>query len=287
MDIQYKPSKPKKTKPPKAPKAPKAEKAVKFNSTAKAVKPAKPAKAPKAPKPEKAKALSFGKVGKIQADKPVKMEKAKKPGIFSKVDPRLLLGGALVLIAAIAVVVLTVVLPAIEEHGQQIKGIEVANLPKKVSYLVGEEADYAGLKILVTRNNGETFTVRANKCQITGFDSSEPKQMIITVTYEGFTTDFSLKVEALEISVPIVEIEMFALPKKLSYTLSELKEGIDTDGGVILCKYQDGSTAKAMLLYNNVSGYESITTKGKYDLTVCYIENGVTYTTSFTINVTG
>ena len=190
MGIQYKPTKQKKEKPIKAPKAQKPEKAVKLGSAMK-VKASKPTKAqnqPKAPKPDKVKAVSLGKAGKVQTDKPIKVDKVKKTGMLSKLDPKLLLGGALVVIVAIAVVVLTVVLPAIEEKGQQIKSIEITRQPNKTVYLVGEEADYEGLRVTVTRNNGETFVVGATDCEISGFGNEYAiENCIITVTYQGYS----------------------------------------------------------------------------------------------------
>ena len=287
MDIQYKPSKPKKEKPVKAPKAPKTDKPMKMGA-AQAVKLDKPKKVKeskiKAPKPEKAKSISFGKSEKMQMDKPVKVEKVKKSGIFSKADPRLILGGAVILIVAIAVVVLTVVLPAVEKHGQQIKNIIVSSAPDKTVYLVGEEVDYDGLRVLVTRNNGETFTVRAGKCEITGFDSAKAVDLqTITVNYEGFTTSFAIRVEEPPKPTPVLKgISIETLPK-VQYKLGD---PLDTTGGVILREYVDGSTARVNLVNGNVSGYAAIKTPGTYELTVKYKENGITAHTTYTITVT-
>ena len=286
MDIQYKPSKPKKEKPVKTPKAPKAEKAMKFNSSVQAVKTSKPAKAPKAPKapkPEKTKVMSFGKTAKVQTDKPMKVEKAKKPGILGKVDPKLILGGVLVLIAVITVVMFTVVIPTVEEHGQQIKSILVSNAPKKNVYLIGEEANYDGLRVLVTRNNGETFTVRAAKCNITGFDSSKAGFIRVQVEYEGAVSDFSVEIkEPPRLTPTLKSITMEKLPK----TEYKLGEGLDTTGGVILCEYVDGSVFRVNLTNHAVHGYRSISSPGTYELTVKYMENGVIAETTYTITVT-
>lgn len=288
MDMQYKPTKPKKEKPVKAPKAPKAEKAVQFHSsvqTVKSSKPAKAPKAPKAPKPEKVpKAISFGKPGKVQTDKPMKMEKAKKPSVFSKIDPKLILGGALVLVAVITVIVLTVVLPAVEEHGEQIKHITISSTPDKTIYLVGEKANYDGLRVLVTRNNGETFTVRAGKCQITGFDSSAANDnQTITVDYQGFTATFIVKVEEPPKPTPVLKaISLVTLPKT-QYTAGEW---LDTTGGMILREYVDGTTAELTLVNSYIFGWEDVNGPGTYELTVKYKENGVTAETTYTITVT-
>ena len=235
----------------------------------------------KAPKQEKVKPITFGKPGKVETDKPIKVEK--KPSIFSKVDPRLMLGGALVLVAAIVVIVLTVVLPAVKEHGEQIKNIIVSSTPDKTVYLVGEEVDYDGLRVLVTRNNGETFTVRAGKCEITGFDSKEAGTKTITVDYQGFTTTFSISIEEPPKPTPVLmSISMETLPKT-QYTADEW---LDTTGGVILCKYADGSEYRLTLVNSYIFGWEDVTGPGEYTLTVKYIENGILAETTYDITVT-
>ena len=286
MDIQYKPTKPKKEKPAKAPKAPKAEKAMKFKSTAQAVKSSKPAKAPKVPKPEKvSKAISFGKASKVQTDKPMKVEKAnKKPNFLSKLDPKVILGIVLGIVVVAAVIVLTVVLPAVEERGQQINSIVVSAMPEKTVYLIGEEVDYDGLRVRVTRNNGETFTVRASKCEITGFDSKEAGYKTITVDYEGHSVTFSISVEEPPKPTPVLmRISLETLPK----TEYKLGEWLDTTGGVLLCKYADGSELYLDLVNNYVFGFADIDKPGKYTLTVKYIENGIIAETTYDITVTG
>ena len=287
MDIQYKPSKPKKEKPIKAPKAPKAEKAMSFGST-KAVKIDKPKKVKepkvKAPKPEKAKAMTFGKSTKVQTDKPVKMDSVKKSGPLSKVDPKLILGGVLVLIAAVAAIMLTVVIPGIEAHGQEISSITISAVPNKLVYLVGEEANYDGLRVLVTLNNGDTYTIRASRCEITGFDSSKAMQgQQIKVSYEGFSASFYIKIEEPPKDTPALKsIRLETLPK----TEYKLGEWLDTTGGVIIREYVDGSTARLTLTNSDVYGFVAIKEPGTYELTVKIVEKGIVCKTTYTITVT-
>ncbi len=289
MDMQYKPTKPKKEKPVnKTPKAPKAEKAMKFNSTVQTVKSSKPAKAPKAPKapkPEKAKAISFGRPGKVQTEKPMKVERAnKKPNFLSKLDPKVILGIVLGIVVVAAVIVLTVVLPAIQEHGQQINNITVSTLPEKTIYLIGEEVNYDGMRVRVTRNNGETFTVRANKCELTGFDSEAAGAKTITVEYQGFIATFSVNVQEPPKPTPVLKgIKLVEMPK----TEYKTGEWLDTNGGVILCEYVDGSEYRVSLVNSYIFGWEDVKGPGKYTLTVKYIENGIIAETTYDITVTG
>ena len=63
-------------------------------------------------------------------------------------------------------------------------------------------------------------------------------------------------------------------------------ERLDTTGGVILRKYDDGSMAKVNLVNGYVSGFSAINGPGEYELTVKYKENGITVKTTYTITVT-
>lgn len=284
MDIQYKPSKPKKEKPAKTSKAPKAQKAVKVNSSVHTVKPSKPSKQPKAPRLEKTKAITFGRPGKVQTDNPMKLEKTKKTGFLSKIDPKFIFGGALVVIVAVAVVVLTVVLPAIEERGMQIQSIEITRQPDKLTYLVGEEADYEGMRVMVTRNNGDTFVVGAADCEITGFKNDVAMESrIVTITYQGHSTFLSLKFIENEKPIPVLKsIRLDPMPK-IEY---EVGEWLNTDGSYIVREYVDGSTNKINLLNTDIYGWDKVNGPGTYELTVAYEENGVLCTTTYTITVT-
>jgi len=281
MAIQYKPTKQKKEKPQKTPKAPKAEKAVKLGG-AKAVKIDKPKKvkapkAPKAPKPEKAVAFKPGKVEKA--------ENLSKQNVLKKsVNPKVavIIVVALVIVAVVAVVV---IVPAMNRFGQEIKGIEIDEAPAKVEYLQGEEADYSGLRVKVIRNNGDSFIVRASDCKISGFDSNTPMEaQMIKVEYEGFTALFSVKIIEFKKPKPTLDfIELDPVPTKTEY---KVDEWLDTNGGVLVVHYKDGSSVRLNLKLTDVYGWYDVDGPGTYTLTVKYAENGVLATTTYDITVT-
>lgn len=281
MINQYKPSKPKKEKPAKAPKAPKAEKAVKFNSSVQAVKTSKPAKAPKTPKPEKAVAIKPGKVEKMAK---YKVSAKSGSGVMTKaVNPKIVLAVIAALIV-VAVVVVVVAVPAVNKHGQEIDHIEITREPDKLVYLVGEEADYDGLRVTVTRNNGETFVVRAADCEITGFSSDYAvESCIVTVSYQGFSDILSLKILENEKPKPVLESIRLEPDPKTTYKYGEL---LDVSGIYMVREYVDGSTVTVNLLSTDVYGWDKITGPGTYELTVRYGENGVLCTYTYTITVT-
>lgn len=285
MAIQYKPTKQKKEKSPKAakaPKAPKAEKPIKIGSAqkVKATKPAKAPKAPKAPKAEKVKSFTPAfKGGKVK--KAADLEKGS--GLRKQVNP-IVAGSVMLGMVIVAVVVILLVIPAVEKHDEGIKGITISQLPEKTVYLQGEEADYSGLRVLVTQNNGDTFIVRASDCEFSGFSSKLPvEKMYVTVNYQGFVTSFSLKVLEFEKPAPVLDsIYLDPMPK----TEYKVGEWLDTTDGVLVRKYKDGSTVSVTLINANVAGWSQVNGPGTYTLTVKYAENGVLCTFDYEITVT-
>lgn len=281
MAIQYKPTKQKKEKPakaPKAPKAPKAEKPIKIGSVQK-VKATKPAKPPKAPKVEKVKAVAPAfKGGKVK-----KSEDLERTSALKKPVNLVAVLSVMAVLVVVAVLAITVFLPAVEDNGQEIKEIVIVNLPSKTVYLIGEELSTDGLKVLATRKNGESFTVRADKCQLDGFNSAKAGHNTITINYEGLVATFSVLVEEPPRPTPaLLEISFETLPK----TEYRMGERLDTAGGVIRCEYDDGSITRVNLVNGYVSGFSAINGPGEYELTVKYKENGITVKTTYTITVT-
>ena len=258
MAVQYKATKPKKEKPAKAPKAP---------------------KTPKAKEP-KSKGTVILKSNQSGSKKSIK--KQKKTATKSR-SPKVIAIVLGVLVVAIAIFVVTYVLPEVKAYGEQIESITILSEPSKTVYLTDEEADYSGLSILVTRKNGETFIVGAGKCLITGFDSSTTGYQRVIVTYEDCLTSFSVRVDERPRPTPVlVGITLETLPK----TEYKVGDRLDTSGGVILCEYIDGSVYRVALENSNVSGYSYKNGPGTYELTVHYIENTIHVTTTYTITVT-
>ena len=209
---------------------------------------------------------------------------SKLAGIFEKVDPKIILGGVIALVAVIAVIVLTVILPALEERGMQISEIKLARAPEKTVYLVGETADYNGLLLLVTQKNGETFYVAASDCEITGFSSENAiEKCVITVNYKGYKEFFTVTVNENEKPVPVLKsIRLEPMPK----TQYKVGEWLNVDGAYVVREYVDGSVVKVNLLKTDVYGWEKVTGPGTYTLTVKYSEHGVMAKTTYTITVT-
>lgn len=283
MAIQYKPTKQKKEKSAKAPKAPKEPKAIKIGSATqmKTAKPAKAPKAPKAPKPEKVKAFAPAfKGGKVE-----KVADLEKKSVLKKNVNPVVAGSVVLAMIVVAIVLVMVVMPAMEKRGEEISGIAVSRMPEKTVYRQGEEPDYEGLRITVTRNNGETFVVGPDDCKITGFDDMVPyEKLFITVEYQGFTDSFPVEIKEKIQSIPVLKsIRLEPMPQ------TEYKDGewLNTDGAYIVREYVDGTKLPPLnLLRTHVWGWDKVNGPGTYTLTVKYSENGVLRTFDYEITVT-
>lgn len=283
MALQYKPTKPKKEKPVKEPKAPKAEKPVSFGS-ANAVKFDKPKKVKepkiKAPKPEKAEVMSFT---------PTKAEKATKfegAGKLKKPVNTKILASVLVSVAVIAVALLLVFTLKDNEQVIEPLSLSVSELPK-TTYYVGEASSFNGLKLKMTLTNGTAITVDGSECVITGFDSSKPvENQVITVKYKNLETSYTITVKELLLSPPTGTYNGLTF-KTLPKTEYKVKEWLDTNGGVLLVHYDDGTTREMPLDSEGVKIYGFTTdVPGTYTLTVKYVEGTNYGETSYTITVT-
>jgi hypothetical protein len=173
-----------------------------------------------------------------------------------------------------------------KEEDNTIKEIKVTRYPDKVSYYCGEWFDKTGLTVYQLTNGGAFTKVDIDKCTVTGFDSSAPtEQQILTVTYEGFTATFPVTIKEAPKPVPsLVSVVLETMPK----TEYKVGENLNTEGGVMLCTYSDGTTQKIDLKPKHVSGFVAAMESGvagEYELEVKYSENGVRVKTTYKITI--
>lgn len=168
-------------------------------------------------------------------------------------------------------------------EGEKIKSISVSREPYKVSYYVGEEADYTGFELQVTKNNNEIYFVDHTECVFEGFDSSVVNERLtINVQYQEFETYFYVEIKSRPTTIGLLEnIYINPLPK----TLYKVGDPLNTEGGAIVKVYNNGTESRVDLLNKYVYNFDS-SVPGEFDLLVKYIENGIFATTSYTITVT-
>ncbi|MFW2512274.1 carbohydrate binding domain-containing protein [Demequina sp. SO4-13] len=78
-----------------------------------------------------------------------------------------------------------------------VESIEVAQLPTKTDYMVGDALDLDGLEVTATWTDSATSVLTADEFTVTGFDSSAAGDVTLTVTYDAdtsITTSFDVTV---------------------------------------------------------------------------------------------
>ena len=150
----------------------------------------------------------------------------------------------------------------------QLSRIEVAHMPTKTRYFVGETFDSTGLIITAYYNDNTSE-------QVTGYTLSSPDMSTygnktVTVTFDEKTVDFSILV------VDISGIEVKTMPTKVEYPKGDI---FDATGLSVLVKYTDG-TSETITTGFEVSGFDS-SSVGEKTITVAY----KTHTTTFKVTV--
>ena len=76
----------------------------------------------------------------------------------------------------------------------KVKAISIEEEPDKVEYEYGEKLDVTGAKIKVFKSSGESIVTVTDK-MVSGYDPQRSGTQMITVTYEGFTDKFTIKLQ--------------------------------------------------------------------------------------------
>ena len=190
---------------------------------------------------------------------------------------------ALAVVAVIGLAALLIFSPTDNSKDTDIKSIVIKQLPK-TSYFVGEVASYDDLIVEAVLENGERQEIKLEDCKITGFSTENVTDFqTVTIRYKGFTCTYHISVKEFpKVYGSLKSIEMKSLPNQLTYSLDGW---IDPTGGVILCKYSDGTTKEVDLLYTHIKTYNP-TEVGEYVITVIYEDEGGRASTTFTVTIT-
>ena len=155
-----------------------------------------------------------------------------------------------------------------------ITSVSLAAKPSKLSYLEGEEFASAGLIIKVKYSDGRTVLL-SEGYTVEGFDSLRAGNQILTVSYGGYSTQFTVTVS----SVSIVAIGVATKPAKLIYASGD---DFATAGLTLKVKYSDGRIAFIDDGFT-VNGFDAANS-GRQSVTCSY--GGLT-TGAFTVKVVG
>ena len=158
-----------------------------------------------------------------------------------------------------------------------VTAIKVNSTAHKTDYKVGDELDVTNLTIEVTKSDGSTETVNVDKSMVTGFDSStaNPNQEL-TITYEGKTTTYTVKIE--DAAPPVPTVTSIAVNSTNHKTDYKVGEELDLTNLTIEVTKSDGNKETVNVESFMVTGFDSSAANPSQELTVTYEGKTTTYT---------
>lgn len=167
--------------------------------------------------------------------------------------------------------------------------IQISTFPK-IEYYVGEKFDATGLKIQVLTGNNDTSYIVSypdSNLKISGFDSSQPGEVIMSVTYKECSTTLKVTIKEYPAASTTV-LESIRLSDNMSYSLRLWKlYGPNFDKFQLILTYSDGSEVEIPMSSNYCSGIDrSITEAGTTQFTITYSDGATTVSTTVTVTIT-
>ena len=177
--------------------------------------------------------------------------------MFNRRNKLIIVVIAVVLVAIAAVVAVVFINDA---NNKKAIGIEIDTYPVRLEYYRYDELDLTGLSVKLKKNNAQyDEMIDVSKVTITGFDSSKVvDRQTVTVTYEGFTTTFVVKIQ--ELPAPKPSVTGLKLEMDEGYELKteyRVGEALELTHMYLLVTYSDGSTAKVYVTPDMVSDFDS------------------------------
>lgn len=200
----------------------------------------------------------------------------------------IVLGG--VLLACIIGLLISVLIPKEREEGTIIYGIQVSSLPDKTEYYIGDAFDPTGTKIQIISNKLSSVDfIDYRQLTFSGFDSSVVSdKVIITVTYQGYTTSFDVKIKEKPAEIPVLTSIRLSDNFKTTYTLSSwLNKGVQVRDVNLICTYSDGTEKSIPMQKSYISGVDkTMTGPCETSFIIRYSEGGVQVETTITVRIT-
>ena len=149
--------------------------------------------------------------------------------------------------------------------------IAVETLPAKTEYREAKDSlNVSGGSIRVNYNNDKFSVISMTSQMVSGFDNKVVGKQTLTVSYEGFTTEFEIEI----IAKRVASISLLSKPTETKY-LEGTKE-LNLEGGKIIV-YYDNSTSEIMdITPEMVSGFDN-TKIGTQTMTVTLAGKTTTY----------
>lgn len=163
-----------------------------------------------------------------------------------------------VVLIAIASVVSVVAIN--DSNSKKATGIEISTYPIKLEYYKYDQIDLTGLSIKLKKNNAQyDEMIDTSKVTITGFDSSKvTDRQTVTVSYNGFSATFVVKIQ--ELPEPTPAVTNIQLEMDEGYELKtqyKVGEALDLSHMYLRVTYSDGTIARVSVTPDMVSGFDS------------------------------
>lgn len=150
-------------------------------------------------------------------------------------------------------------------------GIRVDSYPNKTEYVQGQPLDTTGLKVVAVYNDGTTEDITKD-VTVSGYNPNKLGSQDITVSKDGFTTTFPVKVVARAVT----SIKVVKAPDTTTYIEGQ---ALDVTGLKVEATYNDGTTEDVTSKVG-ITGYNS-KKLGSQTITVSY--SGCTDTFAVTV----
>lgn len=180
--------------------------------------------------------------------------------------------------------------PVVEPNPTDIVGITMSGFPNR-EYVVDDEFDPSGAKIQVlTHDMKYTRFVDHTQLSFSGFDSTAAvDEQVITVSYRGFTTSFTVKISERPSATPVAEgIEVFGFKDTYDKETWMFADYV-VDGATLKVVYSDGSMSEEIRISPEwMYGWKSNQQPGEIDLTIRYLheESGTVFEKIITVTLT-
>lgn len=178
-----------------------------------------------------------------------------------------------------------------DEEDQVVRRIAISIVPK-TEYYIGDELDLTGLKIQVIAGTNEYsyFVSYPNSdLLVSGFNSSVANDALpITVSYQGFTTTFNVKIKEHASASPILERIEISDNFQTTYDKGYWNDyGPITKDVKLTLVYSDGSVVENIALkHKYIYGFTQVTSAGTTQITIKYSDGTTTVELPITITIT-
>ena len=159
-----------------------------------------------------------------------------------------------------------------------LENIRVHTLPDKTDYLVGEQLNLDGLKIIASYNSGNNADV-TGYCDFIGFDSTQKGTQSITVLYAESGISKSAQFD-VTVHNDLQSLSIDTLPTQRVFVVGS---AFDASGIAVSAHYENG-TVTDVTSSVEISGYD-MNTLGEQTVQVSFTDEGVTKTATYTITV--